>query len=216
MDHSFLSAFILLLLVLDPFGSLPIYISVMGRVAPTRRRIVALRELLLAFMVLLLFMFTGEGFLSLMRLSERSLEVAGGVILLMVAIRMIFSGGGAVYGEDNDREPMLFPLAVPLLAGPSAMATVLAAGLAPAGAHAHLGRGPQRRDGGERGGAAGCRPPAPRARGFRGVGGGEAHGPGAHRDLGRDDPGRAQALFHVGTCESGPTISSRMTRMGRG
>jgi MarC family membrane protein len=125
MDHSFLSAFILLLLVLDPFGSLPIYISVMGRVAPTRRRIVALRELLLAFMVLLLFMFTGEGFLSLMRLSERSLEVAGGVILLMVAIRMIFSGGGAVYGEDNDREPMLFPLAVPLLAGPSAMATVL-------------------------------------------------------------------------------------------
>ena len=126
MDHTFLSAFILLLLVLDPFGSLPIYISVMGPVAPHRRRWVAVREVGLAFMVLLGFMFTGDAFLSLMRLSERSLEVAGGVILLMVAIRMIFSGAGGTYGtEDSTREPLLFPLAVPLLAGPSAMATVL-------------------------------------------------------------------------------------------
>lgn len=125
MDHSFLSAFILLLLVLDPLGSLPIFIPIMRSVPPPRRRLVAVREVAIAFVVLLVFMLVGETFLRLMRLSERSLEVAGGVILLMVAIRMIFSHEGGVYGTPDGREPLIFPLAVPLLAGPSAMATVL-------------------------------------------------------------------------------------------
>ncbi|HEY0821730.1 MAG TPA: MarC family protein [Rhizobacter sp.] len=126
MQHDFVSALILLLLVLDPLGSLPIFIPVMRQVAPERRRWVALREVGIAFAVLFVFMFVGEGFLRVMRLSERSLEVAGGVILLMVAIRMIFgSGGGGVYGVPEGKEPLIFPLAVPLLAGPSAMATVL-------------------------------------------------------------------------------------------
>ena len=126
MDHTFLSAFILLLLVLDPLGSLPIFIPIMRGVAPERRRLVARRELGIAFVVLFAFMFFGDAFLRLMRLSERSLEVAGGVILLMVAIRMIFSAEGGVYGGGVEgKEPLIFPLAVPLLAGPSAMATVL-------------------------------------------------------------------------------------------
>jgi small neutral amino acid transporter SnatA (MarC family) len=90
MDHTFFSALILLLLVLDPLGSLPIFIPIMREVPKERRRRVALREVSLAFLVLMAFMFGGEGFLRVMHLSERSLEVAGGVILLMVAIRMIF------------------------------------------------------------------------------------------------------------------------------
>jgi MarC family membrane protein len=126
MDHTFLSAFVLLLLVLDPFGSLPIFISVLRGVPPERRTAIALREVAIAFAVLLLFMVGGQGFLSLMRLSERSLEVAGGVILLIISIRMIFASGGEIYAADGSgREPFIFPLAVPLLAGPSAMATVL-------------------------------------------------------------------------------------------
>ncbi len=125
MDHTFVSAFVLLLLVLDPFGSLPIFIPIMHSVPAERRARVAVREVAIAFAVLVAFMVLGNGFLALMRLSERSLEVAGGVILLMVAIRMIFSVPGGVYGVPEGREPMIFPLAVPLLAGPSAMATVL-------------------------------------------------------------------------------------------
>ena len=125
MDHSFVSAFILLLLVLDPLGSLPIFIPIMRSVPRERRHWVALREVAIAFAVLFAFMFFGEGFLRVMRLSERSLEVAGGVILLMVSIRMIFSHEGGVYGTPEGKEPLIFPLAVPLLAGPSAMATVL-------------------------------------------------------------------------------------------
>lgn len=126
MDHNFLSAFVLLFLVLDPLGSLPIFIAVMRGVAPQRRRLVAVREVAIAFGVLLAFMLSGQGFLRLMRLSERSLEVAGGVILLIIAMRMIFQSGGEIYASDGKpREPLIFPLAVPLLAGPSAMATVL-------------------------------------------------------------------------------------------
>ena len=125
MEHSFFSAFILLLLVLDPLGSLPVFIPLMREVAPARRTRVAVREVLIAFSVLFVFMFFGDVFLRVMRMSERSLEVAGGVILLMVAIRMIFSHAGGVYGTPEGKEPFIFPLAVPLLAGPSAMATVL-------------------------------------------------------------------------------------------
>ena len=126
MDHTFLSALILLVLVLDPLGSLPIFISVMRAVPRERRTLVAVREIGLAFIVLLSFMFLGDAFLRLMHLSERSLEVAGGVILLIIAIRMIFGGSSELaYGLEPGREPFVFPLAVPLLAGPSAMATVL-------------------------------------------------------------------------------------------
>jgi len=133
MSHTITSAFILLLLVLDPFGTLPIFISVMRGVAPQRRVWVALREACVAFGVLLAFMLGGRTFLELMRLSERSLEVAGGVILLLLSIRIIFASGKRLFddvtvpsvGTEGGREPFLFPIAVPLLAGPSAMATVL-------------------------------------------------------------------------------------------
>lgn len=126
VDHTFLSALVLLLLVLDPFGSLPVFISVLRGVAPERRARVALREAAIAFGVLAVFMVGGQAFLHVMRLSERSLEVAGGVILLIIAMRMIFASGGEIYAPDaTGREPLIFPLAVPLLAGPSAMATVL-------------------------------------------------------------------------------------------
>ncbi|PZP28495.1 MAG: hypothetical protein DI603_19120 [Roseateles depolymerans] len=126
MDHSFLSALILLLLVLDPLGSLPIFIPIMRSVPPARRTRVAVREVGIAFFVLFAFMFVGDSFLQLMHLSERSLEVAGGVILMIIAIRMIFgSSGESAYGLEEGKEPLIFPLAVPLLAGPSAMATVL-------------------------------------------------------------------------------------------
>lgn len=135
MSHTITSAFILLLLVLDPFGTLPIFISVMRGVAPQRRVWVALREACVAFGVLLAFMLGGRTFLELMRLSERSLEVAGGVILLLLSIRIIFASGRRLFDDEatasvgsdthNGREPFLFPIAVPLLAGPSAMATVL-------------------------------------------------------------------------------------------
>lgn len=131
MTHDAISAFVLLLLVLDPAGNLPIFMAVMRGVAPHRRLWVALRESLIALVVLLLFMVLGQGFLQLMRLSERSLEVAGGVILLLIAIKIIFGSGQRLFDADAGasnvppKEPLVFPVAIPLQAGPSAMATVM-------------------------------------------------------------------------------------------
>ena len=126
MAHeSFWSALILLLLVIDPVGSVGLYLALV-RELPRRRRVrLTLRESALAYAVLLAFMLGGQGFLELLGLRQASLEVAGGVILLLVAVRMIFTGGAEIFGELGSGEPLLFPLAVPLLAGPSALATVL-------------------------------------------------------------------------------------------
>ena len=124
-QNDFGSAFILLLLILDPFGNLPFFIAIMRQLPKQRRLPVALREIGIAYLVLLGFMWGGQGFLRLMGLGQPALEVAGGVILLLVAIKMIFSTTSEIFGGGDGREPMIFPLAVPLLAGPSALATVL-------------------------------------------------------------------------------------------
>ncbi|HSC79939.1 MAG TPA: MarC family protein [Chitinolyticbacter sp.] len=121
---TFLSAFVLLLLVTDPFGSLPIFVALMKRVPPARRRVVVLREILVAFCVLFAFMLFGRQFLQLMHLSETSLGIAGGVILFLIALRMVFPPPPST-AEVETEEPFVVPLAIPLIAGPSALATVL-------------------------------------------------------------------------------------------
>ena len=124
-QHDFWSTLILLLLILDPFGNMPVFLAVTHQLEPRRRAWVTLRESLIAYLVLLAFMAGGRGFLELLGLRQASLEVAGGVILLLVAIKMIFSGSETMFGQSQQREPLIFPLAVPLLAGPSALAAVL-------------------------------------------------------------------------------------------
>ncbi len=124
MNNEFLSAVILLTLVTDPFGNVPIVNAMMGGVPQSRRRLVILRECGLAFALLLLFLFAGQSFLALMHLSQTSLSIAGGVILFMISIRMVF-GKAAGSAGDVKREPFIVPLATPLIAGPSALATVM-------------------------------------------------------------------------------------------
>jgi len=126
MTHDLTSAIVLLILILDPFGLLTIYIPMMAHIEPRRRTFIAIRESLIAFSVLVSFMFGGEYFLHLVHLSERSLSVSGGVILMIVSIQMIFGfTNGNSQHSDPLSEPFIVPLAVPYLAGPSAMATVM-------------------------------------------------------------------------------------------
>ena len=124
MTDGFASATILLLLITDPFGNIPIFASALRGVAPQRRPMVIVREVLIAFTLLLFFMFAGDAFLRLMNLSPLSLQLAGGVVLFLIALRMIFpppaGSQPALQGE-----PLIVPLAIPALAGPSAMATVM-------------------------------------------------------------------------------------------
>ncbi|MEF8728371.1 MAG: MarC family protein [Accumulibacter sp.] len=124
MSYTFASATILLILITDPIGNIPIFANALRHVAPARRPWVILREVLIAFILLLTFMFVGEGFLRLMNLSELSLQIGGGVILFLIALRMIFPPPGTD-ARDPAGEPLIVPLAVPAIAGPSALATVL-------------------------------------------------------------------------------------------
>jgi len=125
-QYTFLSATILLVLITDPIGNIPIFANALRPVAPERRPRVILREILIAFALLLTFMFVGEGFLRVMNLSELSLQIGGGVILFLIALRMVFPPVGAATDTDQQlMEPLVVPLAVPAIAGPSALATVL-------------------------------------------------------------------------------------------
>lgn len=125
LSPEFLSAVVLLILVLDPVGNLPLVSSLLSKVDPARRRKVVLRECAIAYLILLLFMFGGQRLLDLMHLSEISLSIAGGVILFMIAIRMVFGTAEGAFGDSLDKEPFIVPLAIPFIAGPSALATVM-------------------------------------------------------------------------------------------
>ena len=125
MNADLISAFVLLFLVLDPLGNLPVVASLLKQVDSKRRARVVARECLIAYLILLGFMFGGRQFLDVMHLSEISLSIAGGVILFMIAINMVFKSTESVFGESLDHEPFIVPLAIPLIAGPSALATVM-------------------------------------------------------------------------------------------
>jgi MarC family membrane protein len=126
MTKDFIQSLILLILVTDPFGNIPIFVSALSHVAPERRWRVVVRECAIAFVLLLLFMFFGKHFLEALQLSEVSLRIGGGVILFLIALRMVFPQEGGVFGDtDGDHEPFIVPLAIPALAGPSSLATVL-------------------------------------------------------------------------------------------
>jgi multiple antibiotic resistance protein len=119
------SATVLLLLVLDPLGNVPLFMVALKDVPPERRVRVVFRELCIALAVLAFFLFCGRFVLSLLQIQEPALSIAGGLILFLVAIRMIFPAQHDQFGEAMGGEPFIVPLAVPLVAGPSAMATVL-------------------------------------------------------------------------------------------
>ena len=126
MTQTFIQTFILLILVTDPFGNVPLFVTALAQVPRERRWKVVVRECLIAFAVLLLFMFFGRHLLAAMQLSEISLRIGGSVILFLIALRMVFPQEGGLFGEaGKGGEPFIVPLAIPAIAGPSALATVL-------------------------------------------------------------------------------------------
>jgi len=125
MNSELLSATILLILVIDPFGNVPLVVSALSSTPAERRIRIVLRECLIAYAVLLVFLVGGHAFLALMHLSEMSLSIAGGVILFLIALRMVFSHTEGVFGTPEGTEPFIVPLAIPAIAGPSALATVM-------------------------------------------------------------------------------------------
>ena len=123
MDVS--AAVITLLLIMDPVGNIPPFLSILRSVPVERRRIVLVREILFAYGVLLVFFFLGNYVLRFLRLEQETISIAGGIVLFLIALRMIFPHEGSVVGDPLEGEPFLVPLAIPLFAGPSTLAALL-------------------------------------------------------------------------------------------
>jgi MarC family membrane protein len=121
-----LSAAILLFLIMDPLGNIPLFLSLLKDVPPKRRRAVMVRELLIALAVLLMFLMGGQLILRLLQLREESISIAGGIVLFLIGIRMVFPPAeGGIFGQAGEGEPFIVPMAIPGVAGPSAMAALL-------------------------------------------------------------------------------------------
>lgn len=122
---SIYSATITLFLVMDPLGNIPVFVSILSPVDAKRRAFIILRECLIAFLVLTAFLFGGKNILQSLNITEQALGIAGGIILFLIALKMIFPpDNGTGQRERAIGEPFIFPLAIPLVAGPSAMTTV--------------------------------------------------------------------------------------------
>lgn len=120
------AAAVALFLIMDPLGNIPIFLSVLKQVPERRRLWVLIRELLIALALMMLFLFSGSSILKLLGLSTEAVAISGGLVLMIIAIRMIFPSRGGVMGdEDMDSEPLIVPLATPMIAGPSILATLV-------------------------------------------------------------------------------------------
>jgi MarC family membrane protein len=120
-----LSAALLLFLVMDPFGNIPLFLIYLRGLPPERQRRVVCREMLIALVVLVAFLVCGRFMMGVLHVSESSLGIAGGIILFMIAAKMVFSGSEQMFGGQCEGEPFIVPLAIPLVAGPSSIATVM-------------------------------------------------------------------------------------------
>jgi multiple antibiotic resistance protein len=114
-----------LFLVMDPLGNIPAFAAALREVPPERRQRVLVRELLIALAVLVGCLFVGQPLLAWLHLKQESISIAGGIVLFLIALRMIFPSDGGLVGDPLDGEPFIVPLAIPLLAGPSALSTLL-------------------------------------------------------------------------------------------
>ena len=122
---SVISACILLFMVMDPFGNTPFFLSILKTFPKERQKRVIIRELLIALLILMVFLFVGPYFLRVLQISEPSLRIAGGLVLFLIAIKMIFGETQEMFKGTPEGEPLIVPLAVPAIAGPSTVATIL-------------------------------------------------------------------------------------------
>jgi MarC family membrane protein len=120
-----LSVAVTLFLIMDPFGNIPVFMPILEKVPPNRRRLVLARELLLALLVIVGFIFGGRYALGFLGLRQESVSIAGGIILFLIGLRMVFPSREPQPGTELEGEPLLVPLAVPLIAGPSLLAVLL-------------------------------------------------------------------------------------------
>lgn len=116
---------LLLFLVIDPFGNLPFVLAVLRRLDTTAYRRAIVRELGLAFLILLGFALAGDAVLAYFRIDQASLQISGGIILFLISLKMLFQSSKAIFSGDYHDDPVLVPIAMPAIAGPAAITTLI-------------------------------------------------------------------------------------------
>ena len=125
LGGSIWSAAVLLFFLMDPLGNIPVLLSVLKGISPKRQRIIIFRELLIALVILVIFLFGGQSLLNFLHLEKESVTIAGGIILLIIGLRLIFPRSDGVMGKQPDGEPFIVPIAIPMIAGPSVLAMLI-------------------------------------------------------------------------------------------
>ena len=120
-----ISTTIIFFLIMDPLGNIPLFLSVLKDVDEERRLKVTFRELLIAYVALLVYLFFGGYVLDILNLTNEAIAISGGIILFIIAIRMIFPTQHGLFGPNAEGEPLIVPLAIPAVAGPSIMAVLM-------------------------------------------------------------------------------------------
>lgn len=112
-------------LIMDPLGNVPVFLAVLKDVNPERHFRITLRELVIAYVALLVYLFAGRFILQVLNLSTEAIAISGGIILFLIALRMIFPSPQGIFGDAATGEPLIVPLAIPAVAGPSIMAVLM-------------------------------------------------------------------------------------------
>ncbi len=121
----FFSSVITLCLVMDPFGNIPLFISALKKVAPERRKTVLIRELAIALGITLAFLYFGKWFLHMFGIHSFSMSIAGGIILFIISMKLVFNNEDETHANPKEEEPFIVPLAIPLVAGPAVLSIVM-------------------------------------------------------------------------------------------
>ncbi len=125
LGSSILSTALLLFFLMDPLGNIPVLLSVLKGIPPKRQRFIIIRDLLIALVILIIFLFAGERILNFLHLQKESVTIAGGIILLIIGLRLIFPNQDGVMGKQPGGEPFIVPIAIPMIAGPSVLAMLM-------------------------------------------------------------------------------------------
>lgn len=122
------SVAVTLFFIMDPLGNVPVFNAILSNFDSAKRTRIMARELVLALLILFLFLFTGNAILGFLGLSQSSLSIAGGFLLFIISLRMIFPKTTSRDDMEGAEDPFLVPLAVPMIAGPSTIAILLLLG----------------------------------------------------------------------------------------
>lgn len=115
-----------LFLLMDSIGNIPLFISLLKDYSPRKQRLIILREMCIALAVIILFNFLGDTLLDLLGVTPYATMISGGIILFLIALKMIFPTGRDPHVESSHKhEPFIVPLAIPLVAGPAVLAAVM-------------------------------------------------------------------------------------------